>query len=218
MRRSSRLRGGEGKEAVSLDDALWKERLTRLLQHVHDSGVAHDADAQERAQKMLSITPDTGQFLVWMIRAHRIDRVLELGTSCGYSTLWIAGALVERGGVVVSVERQAWKQDLARENLRQSGLPLQTVELHLGEAGDFLKECAPKSFDLIFLDCDRHQYAFWFPRLQEILKPGRWLIADNATSHPEETQGLEKVLQEAGWPWVVLPIGKGQLVAQAPAQ
>lgn len=201
-----------------MDDAVWKERLEGLLQRLHDSGVAHDADAQERAQKMLSITPDTGQFLVWMIRAHRIGRVLELGTSCGYSTLWIASALVERRGVVVSVERQTWKRDLARENLHQSGLPPETVELHLGEAGDFLKECAPKSFDLIFLDCDRHQYALWFPRLQEILKPGRWLIADNATSHPEEIQGLEAVLQEAGWPWVVLPIGKGQLVAQAPAQ
>ncbi|MFM8174097.1 MAG: O-methyltransferase [Pirellulaceae bacterium] len=201
-----------------MDDAVWKERLEGLLQRLHDSGVAHDADAQERAQKMLSITPDTGQFLVWMIRAHRIGRVLELGTSCGYSTLWIASALVERGGVVVSVERQTWKRDLARENLHQSGLPPETVELHLGEAEDFLKQCAPKSFDLIFLDCDRHQYALWFPHFQEILKPHRWLIADNATSHPEEIQGLEAVLQEAGWPWVVLPIGKGQLVAQAPAQ
>lgn len=199
-----------------MDDVLWKERLAGLLQRVHDSGIAHDAASLERSQKMLTITPDTGQFLVWMIQAHRIDRVLELGTSCGYSTLWIASALAERKGVVVSIERQAWKQDLARENLRQSGLPPETVELHLGEAGDFLKQCAPRSFDLIFLDCDRHQYAHWFPLLQEILKPRRWLIADNATSHPEETQGLEKLLQEAGWPWVVLPIGKGQLVAQAP--
>jgi predicted O-methyltransferase YrrM len=205
-----------GQEAISLDDALWKERLAGLLQRVHDSGVAHDDAVHERSQKMLSITPDTGQFLVWMIRAHRIDRVLELGTSCGYSTLWIASALAERNGVVVSVEKQSWKLDLARENLLQSGLPTATVELHLGEAGDFLKQCTPRSFDLIFLDCDRLQYAPWFPQLQEILKPHRWLIADNATSHPEEIQGLEKVLQEAGWPCVVLPVGKGQLVSQAP--
>jgi predicted O-methyltransferase YrrM len=79
--------------------------LQRLLAELGTFGVANDRMAGERARKMLNVTRDTGEFLVTLVAATRARRVLEIGTSNGYSTLWLAHAARLVGGAVVTVER-----------------------------------------------------------------------------------------------------------------
>jgi predicted O-methyltransferase YrrM len=68
------------------------DALENLLDELEQFGTTNDSSTSERPRKMLNITRDTGQFLAVLIRATLARRVLEIGTSNGYSTLWLAGA------------------------------------------------------------------------------------------------------------------------------
>src|SRR6266550_3460750 len=92
--------------------------LTEIEQFGHDN----DSATVERPRKMLNITRDTGEFLSMLVRATGARRVLELGTSNGYSTLWLASAARASGGMVTSVELSDFKVGLAASNFAKSGL------------------------------------------------------------------------------------------------
>jgi len=138
--------------------------------------------------------------------------VLEIGTSNGYSTIWLASAVAKNGGRVVTIDQSAEKQSLARENLRRAGL-LDSVELLLGKAGTMVRELVGP-FDVVFFDADRvsapESLAFLMPKLT----PSALLLADNALSHPEEIAGyLAAVEKLKEFEHVVVPVGKGLSVA-----
>ena len=71
---------------------------------------------------MLNITRDTGEFLAVLVRATAARRVLEIGTSNGYFTFWLAGAVREIGGSVTTVESAEYKIGLASATFARSGL------------------------------------------------------------------------------------------------
>jgi predicted O-methyltransferase YrrM len=140
--------------------------------------------------------------------------VLEIGTSNGYSTIWLAWAVgqVGAGGRVVTVDRSAEKQALAEANLRRAGLR-DVVELCAGDATAVVGELAGP-FDCVFFDADRTSA----PRQLELLLPklaqDALLCADNALSHPNEIAGyLDAVRALSGFDHVVIPVGKGLSVA-----
>ena len=104
-------------------------------------GKANDEAASERAARMLNITRDTGEFLSVLVRAAAARRVLEIGTSNGYSTLWLAEAARATGGHVLDSERAQypdWWPQLARV-LRPGGL------LVVGNATSHAEQIAPFS-------------------------------------------------------------------------
>src|SRR5579863_6804721 len=109
--------------------AAVRELLAELERH----GAEHDARETDRARKMLNLEPETAQLLSILVRCSKAKRVLEIGTSNGYSTIWLAAAVAETGGRVVSVERSAEKQAMARANLERAGLS-GYVQLKLGDA------------------------------------------------------------------------------------
>jgi predicted O-methyltransferase YrrM len=80
------------------------EKLRGLLDEVYAFGRRNDAEKTARAERMLNITPETGAFLRMLVVAGRLQRVLELGTSNGYSTLWLADACRRTGGRLVTLE------------------------------------------------------------------------------------------------------------------
>lgn len=93
-----------------------KEALVQLLKELEQFSTENDSRVKDRSEKMLNITPDTGPFLVLLIRALMARRVLEIGTSNGYSTLWLAHAVEPLGGTVSTVEISPFKVELARKN------------------------------------------------------------------------------------------------------
>ena len=72
--------------------------------------------------KTINITPDTGRFLSILIQSSDAKRVLEIGTFNGYSTLWLAFAVSQIGGLVVTIEISRRKHEMAIENFKKSGL------------------------------------------------------------------------------------------------
>src|SRR5215510_14729547 len=84
-------------------------QLQSLMAELEQFGKANDCVMTERSRRMLNITRDTGEFLAVLVRATVARRVLEIGTSNGYSTLWLADAVRAIGGAVTTVELSEYK-------------------------------------------------------------------------------------------------------------
>jgi len=187
--------------------------LKALLKELETLGVNHDAAPANRARRLLNITHDTGEFLAVLVRAMGARRVLEIGTSNGYSTLWLADAAQGINGSVTTVELSADKVAMARENFARASLQDRIVQVE-GQAADFLASSADESFDLIFLDSERSAYLGWLPQIERILRPGGLIVVDNATSHAQELAPFMQALRCAsGWSTSLVPVGKGEFLA-----
>src|SRR3954469_3418479 len=106
--------------------------LHQLLDELHESGRLHDAAQTDRLDRLRNLEPETGAVLNVLVRALGARDVLELGTSNGVSTLYLADALAATGGRLVSVELEAERTAMARENLGRAGLDW-GVELRTAE-------------------------------------------------------------------------------------
>ncbi len=188
------------------------DKLAAVLQELEAFGEANDAREMDRSRRMLNITRDTGEFLLLLARAVEARRVLEIGTSNGYSTLWLADAVRPLNGVVMTVDRSPFKAEMARENFRRAGLE-SWIKSHLGDATDFLKQLPDGAFGLIFLDSDRHQYVGWWSDLQRVLALGGLMVVDNAVSHAGEMEDFVRLVQHTpGYLTSLAPIGNGELL------
>lgn len=189
-----------------------EERLLTLLAELEQKGREHDARQTEHSKKMLNLEPDTAQLVHILARSGGAKRILEIGTSNGYSTIWLASVAAENGGRVTTIDVSADKQTMARENLQRAGL-LDFVEFLLGKANTIVKELAGP-FDVVFIDADRTGAAENLKALMPKLAPSVLLLADNVHSHPEEIAGyLAAVKKLEEFEHVVVPIGKGLSVA-----
>jgi len=189
------------------------ETLEMLKAELERFGEANDAQVSERPRRMLNITRDTGEFLALLVRATAARRVLEIGTSNGYSTLWLAEAARAIGGSVTTVESAQYKIELASANFARSGLASFITLVH-DDAGRFLERSDPVTYDLIFLDSARSEYCNWWVRLRRTLRPGGLLVVDNATSHVEEmTPFIALVTADIEFTTYLVPVGKGEFLA-----
>lgn len=188
------------------------EQLAILLKELERFGSENDARAASHAEKMLNITPDTGAFLALLIRALKARRVLEIGTSNGYSTLWLADAARQLDGKVVTVELLSAKVEMARANFARAGLSA-WIQPQLTDADGFLKAQPPASFDIVFLDSDRGKYVAWWQNLQRVLVPGGMMVVDNAVSHANEMKEFTALVCAAtGYITALVPVGKGEFL------
>ena len=185
--------------------------LNTLLTELEQRGEDNDARVSERRRKYLNITRDTGEFLAVLVKAIRAERILEIGTSNGYSTLWLASSL-NNGGRVVTVEFDNDKIGEAKANFQRAGL-VDRIEQIKGDAVTYLRGNTA-TFDLVFLDADRSQYLDVADRITEALKPGGVLVCDNALSHATEMADFIAHLQEhPRFTTCLVPVGKGEFVA-----
>jgi predicted O-methyltransferase YrrM len=183
-----------------------------LLKELEDFGTENDRRATDRREKMLNVAPEAAALLALLVRAVKARRVLEVGTSNGYSTIWLADAAEETDGRVTTVEALPAKAALAQENFGRAGLS-SYIHLHLGDAGAFLRDQPPDAFDFVFLDSDRAQYIAWWPDVQKVLASGGTLVIDNAVSHASELDGFFQLVRATvGYSSVLVPVGKGELL------
>jgi len=187
--------------------------LSELKNELAHFGAENDAREVERGRRMVNITPATGEFLAVLVRFGTARRVLEIGTSNGYSTLWLAEAAAAIDGHVTTLEYAEDKAAMARDTFARSGLADRITLVH-DDAGPWLAEAADASIDLLFLDSDRGQYAGWWPQLRRVLRPGGLLVVDNATSHAGEMEPLRTLLEsDANFSTSLVPVGNGELLA-----
>ncbi len=176
-------------------------------------GREHDARQSNRLARLRNLMPETAELLGVLIRAAGARRILEVGTSNGYSTLWLADAAAVTGGHVESLDIDPRRCAEARENLALAGLE-RLVACRTASAAQALSEYPDDAWDLIFLDAERLEYAGYWPNVRRTLAPGGTLAIDNAVSHaPELTEANRLLGADPGLTVVQVPIGDGLIVA-----
>jgi predicted O-methyltransferase YrrM len=189
------------------------EQVHAVLEELRSYGVAHDAGKQDRLERLRNLEPDTAALLALIVRATGARRVLELGTSNGYSTLWLADAMRSTGGHLVSVELDPDRSAQATRNLARGGLT-KFAEILVQDARDTLRQSADAQWDLVFLDAERPAYVSYWPDLMRALRPGGLLAVDNVNSHADEVADFRALVQaDPSVTEAVAPTGAGLLLA-----
>ena len=188
------------------------EKVLERLGRQADLERAGEADVP-RAERMLAITSDTGRFYSVLLEASGASRVLEVGTSAGYSTVWFAASAA--GIRVVTVERDAAKADRAEKNLAEAGVS-DRVTVVRGEALDVLKDLnrQGRSFDFAFIDADKEGAPAYFELAFGMLEPGGLVGTDNML-YPEKYRPLmeayaARIRAMPGARTATVPVGNGQ--------
>lgn len=143
----------------------------------------------EKTQKEFwNIPRKTGVLINMFIKMMNIQSVLEIGTSNGYSGLWITKALKETGGKLTTIEYYEKRQSIAIENFRKCGV-LDIVRPIQGDACESIKALDEKEkFDFVFIDANKREYVKYFELVKPHLTKKALVIADNIISHAEKVQ------------------------------
>ena len=169
-------------------------------------------DGTPRMQRLRQIPPLIGKFLSILAASSPKGKFIEIGTSAGYSTMWIALACRERGNKIKTYEILEEKMVIAKETFRQSKLD-KYIELIEGDARDYLKE--EKDISFCFLDAEKEVYEDCYDLIIPNLVKGGLLVADNAINHYETLKPLiAKALLDERVDALVVPIGKGELLCR----
>jgi predicted O-methyltransferase YrrM len=176
------------------------------------------ADAEERRlkvpapQRLCAVPPETGRFLAILAAAAPPGALIEIGTSGGYSTLWLTRAALLRKQQVQSFEISPAKLAIARDTFARAGVN-DLVRITEGDVREFLADHEPVGF--CFMDHDKTQYLECYERLLSILVKGGILAIDNILSHKEVLAPfVNHVMADPRVDAEVIPIGKGVLVAR----
>ncbi|HAT7495420.1 TPA: O-methyltransferase [Raoultella ornithinolytica] len=161
------------------------------------------ANNQRAGLPAFDVAANQGQFLALLVRMVRAQRVLEIGTLGGYSTIWMARELPE-DGELLTLEADPRHAEVARENLRLAGVDKQ-VTLREGPALQTLESLGDRPpFDLIFIDADKPSnpdYLRWALRYS---RPGTLIIGDNVVrdgevvnprSEDDRVQGVRRFIE-----------------------
>jgi predicted O-methyltransferase YrrM len=185
------------------------ERTLRILKDIQQFAVEHDNRTEEKKEQMLIVGEDSGRFLYLLLSLSRYSTVLELGTGCGYSTIWIAEALRQRGGIVTTVEWNKQKHLLALEHFKKAKVE-SLVNPVLGNIGDVLPSFTGKQ-DVVFLDAVRTYYVDWWRYIDDILNPEGLLIVDNTLSpNPNDLVPFFSIIRACRrYEEAMVPVGKG---------
>jgi predicted O-methyltransferase YrrM len=183
-----------------------------LADDIYATSRAYDAGQSDRLARMRNVEPETASLLGVLVRATGARRVLEIGTSNGYSTLWLGDAAEAVGGRVLSLEILPERTALAAGHV--DGADLQdVVELRTQDAGEALARFDDASWDLVFLDAERPAYTGYWPDLARILARPGLLAVDNVVSHASEVADfLTLVGADGRFTSSVVPIGAGVLL------
>jgi predicted O-methyltransferase YrrM len=141
-----------------------------------------------------SIPPEAGELIHGIILATGAKRAVEIGTSYGYSALWIASALAENGGRLITIDHEHRKSEAAHANLNEAGLA-DIVELRTGTALDILEEL-DGPFDFAFNDADKENCQAYVEAIADKLSDRAVVITDNTTTHAEELAGFMKWIRQ----------------------
>jgi predicted O-methyltransferase YrrM len=190
------------------------EQTNRVLEEIELFGRANDPAEQERTRKMLNLERDTARVMELFILSSRCKRILEIGTSNGFSAIWIASLLRSIGAdaPLITIEIDPKKAELAATNIEKAGLS-EWVNILVGDATEIVS-LVTGPFDSIFFDADRISAASQLRILLPKLSADALLMADNALSHPEEIAGyLAAIAALPEFTCMTIPVGKGLSVA-----
>jgi caffeoyl-CoA O-methyltransferase len=188
------------------------------MRYLEEIDARDRSDGTPHEKRLRQVPPETGRLLALLAAGAPSGAVVEIGTSAGYSTMWLALACGERKqrGVaaarVIAHEIDRAKVAMARETFRLAGVE-DMVELVEGDARESLPHVGEVAF--CFLDAEKDVYADCYDLIVPRMVKGGLIAADNVISHRESLQPwVDRVLADARVDAVVVPIGQGVLVCR----
>ena len=188
------------------------ESIRQEMDELEKRDAIDRVDGTARLDRLRQIPPVTGQFLALMAASAPEGAWIEIGTSAGYSALWLALACRERGQTLTTFEILAAKSAMAAQTIAAAGVSdvVTLVEgdflAHVGTLGDI---------GFCFLDAEKDVYGLCYEAVVPRLVPGALLVADNAINHQAALQPmLDAALSDPRVDALVVPIGKGELVCR----
>ncbi|NNP73606.1 methyltransferase [Acinetobacter defluvii] len=179
------------------------------INHLYQSFIKYDATQCDRLKRYRNIEPDSAQFLAMQIRIQNSKRILEIGTSTGYSTLWLADAAQVTQGQITTLEIEE-QRTLQAKNYAKEFAVDDVIEFWVGDAYDFLIQSHEK-YDFILLDAERDQYLKYWPHLSKMINEnGGVLFVDNVISHASEVKNfIQEVKKDQRFLSTTLSLGAG---------
>jgi predicted O-methyltransferase YrrM len=169
-------------------------------------------DGTPRLARLRQVPAETGRFLALWAASAPPGPLVEIGTSAGYSSLWLALACRATGRKLTTYEILEEKADLAQETFSRARVN-DVVELVRGDFLEHAHELHEIAF--CFLDAEKEIYGSCYEAVVPRLGAGGVLVADNAINHQETLQPmLERALSDERVDALVVPIGKGELVCR----
>jgi caffeoyl-CoA O-methyltransferase len=168
----------------------------------------------ESDQGMLAITADTGTFFSILLKAIKAKRILEVGTSSGFSTLWFADAMGKNrtSRVIITIEMNPLKVEWALKNFKEAGVD-KMIEIRQGIALDVLHKLKGK-FDFVFLDADKENIIKYFDLVLPMVRIGGIIAADNMLYPEHFRPAMRKyarhVRRKPNIQSITVPIGMGE--------
>jgi caffeoyl-CoA O-methyltransferase len=136
----------------------------------------------------LAVDADNGRMLRLLAETAGARNVVEIGTSTGYSGLWICLALQSTGGRLKTFEIDPGRAEQARKHFAQAGVD-GLVEVVVGDAHEAVKRLKDP-IDLVFLDADKEGYASYLQALLPLVRPGGLITADNVGAAPDYVKAV----------------------------
>ena len=183
--------------------------------------------ARARAQEVgaVPIGPGGGAALRLLAAAIGARTVVEVGTGCGVSGIWLLRGM-QPDGVLTSIDVEPEHQRLAKKAYTEAGLDTSRVRLITGRALEVLPRLSDSAYDLVLCDADKHEYPEYLPEVVRMLRPGGVLAFDNAlwhdrvadpTARDADTTAVREtnraVLEHPELVPALLPCGDGLLIA-----
>lgn len=173
------------------------------------------AELEKTQKDFWNVSRASANFLSMLIKISGAKKVVEVGTSNGYSGIWIAKALKETGGKrshLTTIEYYEKRIALAQENFKKCGVD-DIITIKQGSACDVLAEIE-YGIDFAFIDANKGEYIKYFELIDPKLRSGGIIAADNITSHPEKVAPfVEKIKSDHNYQVEILDLPGGMLVA-----
>ncbi len=186
-------------------------RVANVLRRLEEEDSLDRVDGTPRQLRLRAVTADVGQFLRLLVKLTNARHILEIGTSGGYSTIWLASSARETGGQVTTLELDAAKIKRARQNFTLAGVD-DLVTIVEGDAHQTLGTLKG-SFDLAFLDAEKEFYLDFLEPLVGLLRRGGVLVADNVLSHAQELAPFREAAESrTDLECVLVPFLRGELM------
>jgi caffeoyl-CoA O-methyltransferase len=188
------------------------EAMRQRMHHLEEIDRKDRTDGTEKLKRLRQIPPETGKFIALLAANCPAGNFIEIGTSAGYSSMWISLALQGRAETLKTFEIMPEKVKLAKETFAIAGIG-ERIELI---EGDFLKMHATiGTVAFCFLDCEKYLYKECFDIVSAKLVAGGLIVADNAINHFEFLKEMiEKAENDNRFDCLTVPIGKGEFICR----
>ena len=188
------------------------DKIKKRMKYLENLNSYHRTQQMVHWQRLRQIPPETGQFLALLATAAPAGTYLEIGTSGGYSALWISLACRLLNRQLITIEILEEKAQIAKETFSEAGIS-DIVKVIVGDARDFINDYHDISF--CFLDAEKDVYIDCYKKLIPNMVSGGILIADNVISHKTILEDMINfAIHDNRVDALVVPVGSGVLLSR----